>query len=163
MSPVSVSSSSSTAPTLSKKLVGGIWRLSPTTTTRLPRSSAPKASTGLTCEASSKMTRSKFTLPGGRKLAIESGLIIKTGLMAWTAEPARSISRRIGRWRVFFSNSLVRTPSCPPASVRGKASQCAEASLARWKAKVSRSNSWKRAIAWRCPSPSKCKSAGRSR
>ena len=55
---------------------------------------APRASTGRTWLASSNTTRSKATEPGGMYLAIDSGLIMKTGLMLWMARPASFMSRR---------------------------------------------------------------------
>ena len=111
-SAVTLSSSASSAPIKrSKKLVGGSCLPSPTTTTCLPRAIAPRASTGLTWLASSKTTRSKSRAPGSRKLAIESGLIMKTGLIAWMASPALRTSCRIGRCRRFFWISRLSTPS----------------------------------------------------
>ena len=57
---------------------------------------------------------SKSTDPGGMYFAIESGLIMKTGLMLWIALPASLMSRRTGKWRDFFWNSRRSTRSWPP-------------------------------------------------
>src|ERR1017187_4098079 len=59
------------------------------------------------------MTRSNWSAPGGTKLAIDSGLIMKTGLIAWMALPAFAIRFRSGRKRPFFSNSCHRTAIWP--------------------------------------------------
>ena len=91
-SAVRLPSSSPSSAIRSKKLVGGSCLLSPTTTACLPRTSAPSASTGRTWLASSNTTRSKPTDPGGMYLAIESGLIMNTGLMLCTARPASFMS-----------------------------------------------------------------------
>ncbi|MNE67375.1 hypothetical protein D3C80_1629770 [compost metagenome] len=80
ISAVDASSSSSSISRL-KKSVGGICRVSPTTTTCFPRMIAPNASTAFTWEASSNTTTSNSTLPGGRKFAIDIGLIMNTGLI----------------------------------------------------------------------------------
>ena len=49
-------------------------------------------------------------------MAMESGLIMNTGLIAWMAFPACWISCRMGRWPRFRWNSWRRMPTWPPAS-----------------------------------------------
>ena len=65
----------------SKKSVGGICFGSPTTITCRPRPIAPAASEVGSCEASSKMMRSKLYLSGARYCATEIGLISMQGAM----------------------------------------------------------------------------------
>ncbi len=49
----------------------------------------PNASTGRTWLASSKTTRSKSTLSGGKYFGTDMGLIMNTGLRAWMAFPLK--------------------------------------------------------------------------
>ena len=112
------SESSSSVPSSSsirlKKRVGGSWRSSPTTTTCLARAIAPNASTGRTWLASSINRRSNSISPGCKYWAIEIGLIMKTGLMAWIALPASFSNLRNGKCRRFFCISLRSIPTSPP-------------------------------------------------
>ena len=130
-SDVTFSSSSISVFILSKKLVGGNCLVSPTTTSCLPRIIAPSASTGLTWLASSNITKSNSITPGGKKLAMDMGLIIQTGLMACIARPASSTSLRIGIWRDLLLNSVRKIFTCPPACCLGTPSQCLSATRAR--------------------------------
>ena len=97
---VATSSESSSADIIwSKKLVGGSWLVSPITTAVLALRNAPRASSGLTCYASSKITTSNWSwlLLGSRYWAIERGLIMKQGFILFTVPPAsfRSFLRGI--------------------------------------------------------------------
>src|SRR4051794_41433776 len=70
------------------------------------------ASPGVTCEASSKMTTSKF-MSGGRYWLTASGDIMKTGLMAREVLLVRPIRSRTGMWRGVFFPSRGVTPGSP--------------------------------------------------
>jgi len=76
----SSSSSSSTSPaSLRKNEVGGSCLLSPTTMVWVPLMIEPTASSGRTCEASSKTTRSNLTAAGSRNWLTDNGLIRRQG------------------------------------------------------------------------------------
>ena len=67
-----------------------------------PRASAPIASSGLSCDASSITTRSNLSWPGARYWATDSGPIMKHGLSATSALAERCISWRIGNMALLF-------------------------------------------------------------
>src|SRR5580700_9664664 len=71
----------------SKNVVGGSCFGSPTTTNCPPRAIAPRASSGLSGDASSMTTTSTTSLPGSRYCATDKGLIMKQGLSAFRASP----------------------------------------------------------------------------
>ena len=99
MSSMSASSSSTLCDT--KKLVGGICLGSPTQTSALPRAMAPTASEVGICEASSKMTRSNFSLFMSRYWATESGDISMQG---------QSLGSRVGIWSMILRTLEPRPP-----------------------------------------------------
>ena len=110
----------------SKKLVGGNCWVSPITTAVFPLMNAPKASSGFTWLASSKITTSNCNLGfvGSRYCAIDNGLIINTGLIFLMVPPA--FSRRVltGKWPLFLVNS--------PANILASGSFAAPYILGIW-------------------------------
>src|SRR3954463_16461146 len=71
----------------SRKEVGGICLLSPTTTAARARPSAPIASATRICDASSNTTRSKSPAAAGKNRATESGDTSTQGITAVISSP----------------------------------------------------------------------------
>ena len=115
----SSSASVSSPPSLVKKLVGGSCLESPTTTSCFPRTTAPMASSGRSCEASSMMMRSKVCRPPRKYCATERGLIMKHGLSARSAPPARLTSWRMGTCARCLRSSCSRSANSVRFFTRG--------------------------------------------
>ena len=107
----SMSTSSSSTCEVEKKLVGGICFGSPTTTSALPRATAPTASLVGICEASSKITISNFSRATSTYCATDMGLISIHGQSLGSKVGMLSIIERMELPRPPFIMLRLRIPS----------------------------------------------------
>ncbi len=89
----------------SKNVDGGNGFWSPATTRWRPRSTAPRASHGSTCEASSKRTTSNGNAGDSRSVLTASGLLIQHGMSRTSRFGTRAKICRNGRCRFFLLTS----------------------------------------------------------